>query len=118
MTTWQFKIFAWLYTALDTGIAGGATAFLLAVNGSHSGQQPIDLKLALQNAAIAAVINLVMYLRQSPLPQLIQQKRDLNDEREKLQDEIVSLRAELALRDGELKGGKPSAIQFIDPKQN
>lgn len=118
MTTWQFKIFAWVFTAVDTAVAGGATAFMLAINGAYQGHGPIDLKLALQNAGLAALVNLVMYLRQSPLPRLIQQNRDPNDEREQLKDEIVALRAELALRDGELKEGKPSAFTFIDPKQS
>lgn len=78
MNTVQYRIFAWIYSLAETVLAGAATAFLTSVGDAYQGQ-PFEIRRYLMNAGIAAIVAGSMYLKRSPLPELLQIKKEVPD---------------------------------------
>ena len=65
---WQ----AWLYSLAAAIIGGGATSIVTVAGGQVLGAASFTPRQLVTVAAVSAIVNAAMYLKQSPLPKVIE----------------------------------------------
>lgn len=67
---WQ----SWLYGLVAGAIGGGATAIVSIAGGQVIGAADFTPRQLLTIAGVSAIVNAALYLKQSPLPKLIERE--------------------------------------------
>ena len=63
---------SWLYALVAAAIGGGATAVVSIAGGQAIGAATFTPRQLLAVAVVSAVVNVAMFLKQSPLPKVIE----------------------------------------------
>jgi hypothetical protein len=72
----QLDLLAWLYSLWVAVVGGAVNALLAAVGTTVTGALPLTPRQLVTIAGAGAIVALLMFLKQSPAPRIIDESRD------------------------------------------